>query len=195
MSLIHEQIKAARRAAGLTQAELATILGVSAPTVVKYENGTISPSANQLEKIMAACNWSISFSANPNERQHFTIGGRIRHERKSAGLSQAELAESIRTLRGLVGRLETGLCEPGQAERSAMLPARGYQDPSQILNAVESERERQGLSRRELAIKAGLSPSTFQAIVERNRGINLALLLPILYVLGYELQIVPKHNN
>ena len=152
MSLIREQIKAARLAAGMTQAELATILGVAPSTVVKYEKGTIALSTDRLEEIMAACNWCISFSANQTEPPHFTIGEHIRHARKSAGLSQ-------------------------------------------ILNDVESERERQGLSRRELAIKAGLAPSTLQTIVERNRGISLAMLLPILYALGYELKIVPKPNN
>lgn len=49
-----EAIKAARRAAGLTQAELAKRLGVTPQTVSQYERGLINPKLETLQKFAYA---------------------------------------------------------------------------------------------------------------------------------------------
>ena len=45
------EIRAARKAAGLTQAEFANALGMNRATISKYENGIIEPSVAQLKKM------------------------------------------------------------------------------------------------------------------------------------------------
>lgn len=50
-----EAIRAARRSAGLTQAELARLAGTSQPAVNRYERGKSEPSRATLARILAAC--------------------------------------------------------------------------------------------------------------------------------------------
>lgn len=60
---IGEAIKAARRAAGLTQAELAQKLGVTPQTVSQYERGLINPKIETLQKFADALGvdaWNLS---------------------------------------------------------------------------------------------------------------------------------------
>lgn len=49
------EIKEARRAAGLTQAQLAQRAGTSQAAVAAYENGSRSPAVSTLERLVAAC--------------------------------------------------------------------------------------------------------------------------------------------
>lgn len=53
--LIGDRIREARRAAGLTQSELARHVGVEAMTVSKYERGVFSPGADAALLIAEAC--------------------------------------------------------------------------------------------------------------------------------------------
>lgn len=48
-------IAAARRRAGLTQAELAALAGTSQPAISAYEAGRRSPSVATLQRLLAAC--------------------------------------------------------------------------------------------------------------------------------------------
>jgi len=50
-----ELIREARRAAGLTMAELADRAGTSTPTVSRYENGLVDPGAETLSRLLRAC--------------------------------------------------------------------------------------------------------------------------------------------
>lgn len=45
------EIKAARKARGMTQAEFAKALGMNRATISKYENGVVEPSVTQLKKM------------------------------------------------------------------------------------------------------------------------------------------------
>lgn len=49
-----EQIKIARKNKGWTQEQLASAIGVKRSVISKYENGTISPSADMLKSIASA---------------------------------------------------------------------------------------------------------------------------------------------
>lgn len=53
---IGNSIKNARKAAGLTQEELAKELGINRATISKYEKGMIEPSISQLNKIAKILN-------------------------------------------------------------------------------------------------------------------------------------------
>jgi transcriptional regulator with XRE-family HTH domain len=55
MGVAAELIKNARRAAGLTMAELAERAGTSKPTVSRYENGLVDPGVETLNRLLHAC--------------------------------------------------------------------------------------------------------------------------------------------
>jgi transcriptional regulator with XRE-family HTH domain len=55
MGVAAELIREARRAAGLTMAELAARAGTSTPTVSRYENGVVDPGAETLNRLLRAC--------------------------------------------------------------------------------------------------------------------------------------------
>jgi transcriptional regulator with XRE-family HTH domain len=48
-------LRLSRAKAGLSQAELASRSGTSQPAIARYENGTIRPRSDTLERILAAC--------------------------------------------------------------------------------------------------------------------------------------------
>ena len=52
-------IRTARHRAGMTQAALADVLGVMVGTITRWELGTRSPSAADLERALKACGFSI----------------------------------------------------------------------------------------------------------------------------------------
>lgn len=55
MVTVAERIRRARHSAGLSQAEVARSAGTSQPAVNRYERGKAEPSAETLERILAAC--------------------------------------------------------------------------------------------------------------------------------------------
>ncbi len=55
MGVAAELIREARRAAGLTMAELAARAGSSKPTISRYENGLVDPGAETLNRLLRAC--------------------------------------------------------------------------------------------------------------------------------------------
>lgn len=58
--MIGQAIKAARKAAGLTQEDLANEIGVKRAVISKYENGQIAPKYQTVELIAKALNCSVS---------------------------------------------------------------------------------------------------------------------------------------
>jgi predicted nucleotidyltransferase/DNA-binding XRE family transcriptional regulator len=56
-------IRAARREAGLTQAELALRAETSQPAVARYEQGSAIPTLRTLERLLAACGQRVVISA------------------------------------------------------------------------------------------------------------------------------------
>jgi len=61
-ALIHE----VRRAAGLTQRELAELAGTSQPAVARYETGISSPTIATLERLVAAAGARLQLDAIPS---------------------------------------------------------------------------------------------------------------------------------
>lgn len=55
MGVAAQLIREARRAAGLTMAELAERAGSSKPTISRYENGLVDPGAETLNRLLHAC--------------------------------------------------------------------------------------------------------------------------------------------
>lgn len=54
MQTLGERLRQARRAAGLTQAELARLVGVQRAVISKYETGGVAPSVTQLRRMAEA---------------------------------------------------------------------------------------------------------------------------------------------
>lgn len=55
------KIKEARQAAGISQRDLATRLGISPPTLSGYENGSHDPKSDLLSEIADICDVSVDF--------------------------------------------------------------------------------------------------------------------------------------
>ena len=66
--VVSEQLKTARKRAGLTQAELARRAGTSQPTVAAYEAGRRIPRADTLDRLLAACGERAELGAGRTRR-------------------------------------------------------------------------------------------------------------------------------
>jgi transcriptional regulator with XRE-family HTH domain len=58
-------IRQVRESAGLSQAQLATLVGTSQPTLSSYEHDRRMPSADMLNKLVTGCGFVLSASAGP----------------------------------------------------------------------------------------------------------------------------------
>ena len=74
-------IKNARRAAGITQLELANRAGTAQPAVAAYESGSRTPTLATLQRLLGACEYDIEVLAHPRMRR--------------GAASLAELAQTI----------------------------------------------------------------------------------------------------
>lgn len=74
-------IRAARRGAGLTQAQLAARAGTSQPAVARYESGAASPSIRTLERLLRAAGQRVQLAAEVTGAPADLTGARMRHLR------------------------------------------------------------------------------------------------------------------
>jgi transcriptional regulator with XRE-family HTH domain len=74
-------VRDARRAAGLTQLELAGRAGTAQPAIAAYESGSRTPNLATLERLLGACEHDVELIARPRVRR--------------GAASLAELAETI----------------------------------------------------------------------------------------------------
>ncbi|MBR0282171.1 MAG: helix-turn-helix transcriptional regulator [Oscillibacter sp.] len=65
------EIRAARKAAGLTQAEFANALGMNRATISKYENGIIEPSVAQLKKMSSVLGVQWYLLVPPEDKDQY----------------------------------------------------------------------------------------------------------------------------
>jgi len=59
MATIGEQLRAVRKKMGLSQSEFARLVGVSLPTIQRYERGETSPKAELLRRVAKVCDVSF----------------------------------------------------------------------------------------------------------------------------------------
>ena len=75
-----DQLKAARRSCGHTQASLADALGVSKGTVAMWETGKRHPSLEKVSEISVLLGVSTDYLIKGNDTAHLTTAqGRARH--------------------------------------------------------------------------------------------------------------------
>lgn len=108
-----ECLAEARTAAGLSQAKLAELVGVSEHAVRGWEKGRSAPTAHHLASIADALGISPAHFAPLPENP------RLRHLRQLAGLTQADIAHALGVPPGSVGRIEAGRWWPSTAKRWA----------------------------------------------------------------------------
>ncbi len=58
-------IRARRLSRGLSQSQLATVVGVTKMAISKYESGAIAPAIDQLMRLAAACDIPLSMYLSP----------------------------------------------------------------------------------------------------------------------------------
>lgn len=96
-------IREARTAAGLSQAEVAARAGTSQPAVSSYERGSTVPTAETLERLLAASGRVLSSSATPGQADHVAVAARSR--RLYVAIVGAIAADPERTRREALGTL------------------------------------------------------------------------------------------
>lgn len=111
------RIKEARKAANLTQRELAEMLGIKVSTLSGYEVGTHDPKSNTLADIARICSTTVDYllGLSNNEIQPADIG-ELSDEEERFIKGVAELTPSNRRI--LLGILSVLLQEQGQGPGS-----------------------------------------------------------------------------
>ena len=110
---VGQRIAAARRAAGLTQRELAESVGTSLGRVDRYELGRSDPSEH-LERIAKvtrrSTRWLLTGSdpEETDEAMLAALGHRVEEARHAAGLTESELAAKLGVDEEKVARYESG---------------------------------------------------------------------------------------
>lgn len=113
-------IAAARKAAGLTQAELARLVGVSPWAVSKWELGERQPTGAAMRALssLLGIDEGLGETVGPEE-----IGAAVRSCRAAAGLTQAQLSALAGVSKMGLSRIESGTAAPRQATLGAILSA------------------------------------------------------------------------
>lgn len=67
-----KRVRRMRRAAGLSQRDLAQRAGTSQPAIARYERGAATPSWATLQRLAAACGWRVRLDGRPIPDPHDT---------------------------------------------------------------------------------------------------------------------------
>ena len=108
-----ETLLNAREAAGLARTELATRIGVTETTLIRYENDLLLPSLKTLRRManafgMAADELERMLKGGKPEIRH-VIGENIREARQAAGMTLAELGKHTAISSASIQRYEKGI--------------------------------------------------------------------------------------
>ena len=108
-------LREARKRAGLSQAEVATRLGIGQSYVSRVERGAQNITLSHCVRFAQAvgCTFSTEFTPprprdNDSDSSTAEFARRLREERRRAGLSQAELAARLGMTQGYLSRVERG---------------------------------------------------------------------------------------
>ena len=204
---IGENIRNARKAAGLTQEQLAEKCGTADSAIRKYESGRLCPRWNTARKIAEALGIEPAEVYDVGERtQEFddeageedkAVGMRIRVERVRCGLSQEELAEKVGVTRVSIGNYERGdrnisltvAKKIAEALNLDVMELCGGEEKRTektrtIRENLRIERERLGLNKAEAARMLGVPYSTYDGYEKGYRTPDIDVLHKISDVFG-----------
>ena len=112
ISSFKETLKKMRKAKGVTQEELAEILGVERSTVGKYESTETIPSVDVLNRIASYFDVSIDYLLGREQAPISSFKETLKKSRDEKGLSQKALADILGVSQGTIGNWESGVREP-----------------------------------------------------------------------------------
>lgn len=122
--IVGKKIELLREDGGMSQGELAKVLGVTRQTVSKWEADVCRPKANVLQAICGVFGVDMSYFTGEEDltpQQICTLGEFIRKLRRRAKLSQEQFAERMGVSRRMISLWETGEVKP----RAGMLQKLG----------------------------------------------------------------------
>ena len=139
------QIKARRKAAGLSQAALAEKIGVTQSAVSSWETGYAVPDQDHvdaLEQIFGE--GPVDVGSSPSQ----DYGEWLRGRREEAGLSREQLAAASGVSAIQIYNIETGrTINPRPGTREALERAINQRAPKELVRAVEESAEIRGVGR------------------------------------------------
>lgn len=121
---VGKKIGLLREEGGMSQGELAKILGVTRQTISKWEADVCRPKANVLQALCGVFGVDMSYFTGEEDlppQQIGTLGEFIRKLRRRAKLSQEQFAERMGVSRRMISLWETGEVKP----RAGMLQKLG----------------------------------------------------------------------
>lgn len=110
---VGQNIKNARKRAGLTQKELAQKLGLSFQSIAQWENDLRNPKIETLRKIAKALECTPAELDN-SLAASMSVGDNIRYWRKFQGMTQQELSEKTGIPCETIQKYESGELNPSQ---------------------------------------------------------------------------------
>ena len=121
--IVGKKIELLREDGGMSQGELAKVLGVTRQTVSKWEADVCRPKANVLQAICGVFGVDMSYftGVEVSPQQICTLGEFIRKLRRRAKLSQEQFAERMGVSRQMISLWETDEVKP----RAGMLQKLG----------------------------------------------------------------------
>jgi transcriptional regulator with XRE-family HTH domain len=105
-------IRDARRAADITQVELATRAGTAQPAVAAYESGARTPNLATLRRLLGACDYDIELTTHPRVRRGAATLAEL-SETISQDLADGRENDALRLLFGFADDIR-GSSRPGQ---------------------------------------------------------------------------------
>ena len=142
-----ERLRSARLAAGLSQADVSTQVGVSQPTISLWERSSREPDPEFVELLskVLAPHLRVTRAESP-EVESSQYGLWVRRTREEKGMSAAALAEKAGiSVPGLYG-IESGrTANPRPATRNRLARALGVSTPLAVVEATEEQSEVEGL--------------------------------------------------
>lgn len=120
----YQELRRARKAARITQDELAASLGINRATVSKYETGIIEPPLSQLEKIADLLNVDIGiFLSDTSKETYFAGYNHFLHTKRYENAQTDEEAESAENDAQMLNNYFNELDEFGQKRAVACVRA------------------------------------------------------------------------
>jgi transcriptional regulator with XRE-family HTH domain len=113
------KLRAARTAAGLTQADLAGRIGTDQTVITSWESRGVRPSARSLGRISQALGLAVADLYRPDSQ----VEGTLADLRVGAGLSQSELARRLQVSQTRLSRWELAKSAPTWDEVGALSAA------------------------------------------------------------------------